>query len=156
MGLIVQAFIFVLMMAALTLFFIPTIIAISRKHANALPIFLTNLYLGVTFIGWAVALIWAFAAEKPAAVQQTQIIPLNHGAGGAVHQSYYAPSKKFGALHYILIIGAALLAAVVVLFILSPTTTGVQQDQATSKIRSGVPMSADELLGNVQTPAGNK
>ncbi len=40
-------------------YFIPTIIAAYRGHTNGIPIFLVNLFLGLTFLGWIVALVWA-------------------------------------------------------------------------------------------------
>lgn len=48
----------------LSLKFLPTIVAVRRKHGNAVPIFLTNLLLGWTIIGWAVALIWAYTEQR--------------------------------------------------------------------------------------------
>ena len=44
-------------------YFLPTIIAIMRKKKNTLAIFLVNLFFGMTFIGWVVALIWALMYE---------------------------------------------------------------------------------------------
>ena len=44
---------------ALALLFLPTLIAKSRNHPNALPIFLVNLFVGWTFIGWVISLVWA-------------------------------------------------------------------------------------------------
>ncbi len=44
---------------SLALYFLPTIIAIARKHPNALAIFLLDFFLGWTFIGWVVALVWS-------------------------------------------------------------------------------------------------
>ena len=41
------------------LLFLPTVIAKSRNHPNTLAIFLVNLFLGWTFIGWVVSLVWA-------------------------------------------------------------------------------------------------
>lgn len=46
------------------LYFIPAIVAIARKHHNAMAIFLTNLFLGWSVIGWIVALIWSFTAVE--------------------------------------------------------------------------------------------
>ena len=46
---------------ALAIYFAPTGIALKRKHHNALPIFVLNLLLGWSFVGWAVALVWALA-----------------------------------------------------------------------------------------------
>ena len=43
----------------LIIYFIPTIVAVMRHHRNLLAIILVNLFLGWTFIGWIVALIWA-------------------------------------------------------------------------------------------------
>ena len=43
----------------LIVYFIPTIVAIVRHHRNLLAIILVNIFLGWTFIGWLVALIWA-------------------------------------------------------------------------------------------------
>ncbi len=44
---------------SLAVYFLPTIIAVVRKKRNALAIFLLNLFLGWTFIGWVVAIVWA-------------------------------------------------------------------------------------------------
>ncbi|BDW99457.1 superinfection immunity protein [Maricaulis maris] len=45
-------------------YFIPTLIALLRGHDNTFAIFLTNLLLGWTMIGWIVALIWSFTAIR--------------------------------------------------------------------------------------------
>lgn len=41
------------------LYFIPSIIASQRKHQNGVIIFLLNLFLGWTIIGWIGALVWS-------------------------------------------------------------------------------------------------
>ena len=43
----------------LAIHFTPFIIALVTKHKNTLAIFIVNLLLGWTFIGWVVALVWA-------------------------------------------------------------------------------------------------
>ena len=43
--------------------FMPTIIASLRHSRSVVGIFLVNLFLGWTVIGWIVALIWAFQSE---------------------------------------------------------------------------------------------
>jgi hypothetical protein len=48
------------MLAVLLFYFLPFVVALARHHRAKLAIFLTNLLLGVTGIGWLVALIWAF------------------------------------------------------------------------------------------------
>jgi uncharacterized membrane protein YqaE (UPF0057 family) len=44
---------------ALTIYFAPTIVALSRGHLSAGAIFILNLLLGWTVLGWVVALVWA-------------------------------------------------------------------------------------------------
>lgn len=53
----------VLVLAAL-LHFLPTLIALLRGHHNGFAIFLTNLLLGWTVIGWIIAFIWSFTANE--------------------------------------------------------------------------------------------
>jgi tryptophan-rich sensory protein len=47
----------------LTLYFLPTIIALITKKRNALAIFLLNFFLGWSFIGWVVALVWSVTKD---------------------------------------------------------------------------------------------
>jgi hypothetical protein len=48
-----------LCVAAYFAYFLPTIIASKRQHRNLASISLVNIFLGWTFIGWFVALLWA-------------------------------------------------------------------------------------------------
>lgn len=43
----------------LIVYFIPTSIALSTHRRNTLSIFLLNLFLGWTFVGWVISLVWA-------------------------------------------------------------------------------------------------
>jgi hypothetical protein len=43
--------------------FLPTIIAALRQSRSVVGIFLVNLFLGWTVIGWIVALVWALRSE---------------------------------------------------------------------------------------------
>lgn len=45
------------------LYFVPTVVAFVRGKRNAVSILLTNLFLGWTFIGWVVALVWATSKD---------------------------------------------------------------------------------------------
>ena len=45
------------------IYFLPTIIAMKRNKRNTNAICLLNLFLGWTFIGWVVALVWSAMAE---------------------------------------------------------------------------------------------
>ena len=53
-----------LLILAAALYFLPGIIASSRGHHNAPAIWILNLLLGWTFLGWAGAMIWAFTAVR--------------------------------------------------------------------------------------------
>ncbi|HKN23133.1 MAG TPA: superinfection immunity protein [Terracidiphilus sp.] len=44
------------------LYFLPTIVAMSRGHRSYGGILVLNLFLGWTFIGWLIALVWACSA----------------------------------------------------------------------------------------------
>lgn len=60
----------------LALYLLPAIVAGSRRHHQATSIFLTNLFLGWTVIGWIAALIWSVSAvhsERRSALQQRQM-----------------------------------------------------------------------------------
>ena len=48
----------------LLLYFLPWIIALARGHHNAGAIFLLNLLLGWTVIGWLFAFIWSFTSVR--------------------------------------------------------------------------------------------
>ena len=45
--------------AGIAVYLAPTIVANKRGHRNAMPIFILNLFLGWTFVGWVGALVWA-------------------------------------------------------------------------------------------------
>lgn len=40
-------------------YLLPTIIAVARSRPNTFAIFLLNLFLGATGVGWVIALVWA-------------------------------------------------------------------------------------------------
>lgn len=53
-----------LLILLLVIYFLPTFIAGSRSHHNGVAIFLLNLLLGWTFLGWVLALIWSATAVQ--------------------------------------------------------------------------------------------
>lgn len=55
---------FLILLILLVPYFLPTIIAFVRKHQNAAPILLLNLFLGWTLIGWIASLIWALSSPQ--------------------------------------------------------------------------------------------
>lgn len=48
-----------MLIGIMIVYFIPTIIGYSKKKKNSGAIMMLNIFLGWTFIGWVVALIWA-------------------------------------------------------------------------------------------------
>ena len=60
------------------LYFLPTVIAIVFRHEpDAIGIFLVNLLLGWTIVGWWVALIWAIASKGSS--REIQHVPVSSG-----------------------------------------------------------------------------
>ena len=58
-------------------YFLPTIIAIVRRKLNAGGIFVLNLLLGWTLIGWVGALVWALSADaQPTIIVNNQPSPV--------------------------------------------------------------------------------
>jgi hypothetical protein len=60
-----------LLTIAAVAYFIPCIIALMRSHRNAMAIFVLNLLLGWSVLGWIIALVWAMTAAKKYAVVAT-------------------------------------------------------------------------------------
>jgi Superinfection immunity protein/Short C-terminal domain len=51
-------------------YFFPTLVALIRRKSNAGAIFILNFFLGWTFIGWIISLVWAVSGNP----QPTQVI----------------------------------------------------------------------------------
>jgi len=69
----------VVIIGLIATYFLPTIIALILRRKNTLAIFLLDLFLGWSLIGWVIALVWAVAKEH----DQTIIIQnMNTQAGG--------------------------------------------------------------------------
>ena len=51
------------------MYFLPSIIALIKSKRDLLAIFLLNLFLGWSVIGWFVAPIWAAKSDVPAVVR---------------------------------------------------------------------------------------
>jgi hypothetical protein len=68
---------FVMLVVAFVAYFLPTFIAAKRGHPNGTGIFLLDLFLGWTFLGWLIALIWSVSAIKaaPAVVDTVKPAP---------------------------------------------------------------------------------
>jgi T4 superinfection immunity protein len=64
-----------LFLIGVAIWWIPGFIASARKHHNCVSIWLVTLFLGWSFIGWVIALVWAFSNPSPA---QPIVIHNNH------------------------------------------------------------------------------
>jgi T4 superinfection immunity protein len=51
------------------MYFLPSIIALARSKRDILAIFLLNVFLGWSIIGWIVALVWAAKTDAPMMVR---------------------------------------------------------------------------------------
>jgi|LauGreDrversion4_2_1035121.scaffolds.fasta_scaffold116716_1 hypothetical protein len=58
-GLRMSGFVAVCITVSLWVYFVPTIVAYYRRHHNKLAIHWTNVFLGWTFLGWVITLIWS-------------------------------------------------------------------------------------------------
>lgn len=72
------------------LYFLPSIIAASRKHARSDAIFTLNLLAGWTIVGWAAAMVWAVAYPGVAMVEEPGIAPVLHRADPGVFPVFEA------------------------------------------------------------------
>jgi hypothetical protein len=52
-----------LILISLLLYFLPTFIAVARNHKEQVAIFVLNLLLGWTFLGWIGAFVWCFTSQ---------------------------------------------------------------------------------------------
>ena len=54
----------ILIVMGLCIYFLPSIWAEKHHHKNAEAIVILNLFLGWTFIGWVIALVWAAMSDS--------------------------------------------------------------------------------------------
>ena len=62
-------------LAGFALYFLPTIIGAARHKSNLVGIFLVNLFLGWSVIGWVIALVWSLSIERVDQVPYAPRIP---------------------------------------------------------------------------------
>ena len=85
-----------MLIMAVLLYFLPTIVALSRGHLSGLAIFLLDLFLGWTLIGWIIAFIWSCTGNTEANFYR-------YGAG-AIDPSGPIPARRTGSLWLVLIL----------------------------------------------------
>ena len=54
---------FIAFIISLIIYFVPTVVAMHRGHRNKVAIIILNIFVGWSFIGWVVALVWSFTAN---------------------------------------------------------------------------------------------
>ena len=67
------------------LYFAPALLATSRRNPNAAAIWLTNLFVGWTVIGWIITLVWALGSPAPPPL--AYVVP-----AGAASSPYASPA----------------------------------------------------------------
>ena len=65
----------IVIVISLISYFLPTVIAMLRGKSNTFAILLLNLFLGWTFIGWIVALVWSVTNDN-----KSQTIVVNNNS----------------------------------------------------------------------------
>ena len=86
MGTVLLVTTLLLVLAFLMLYFLPSIIAHSRKHPHYGTIVFLNLFTGWTVIGWVGCLVWALVNYDK---QQPQVIYMPSPPIKTVHQLGY-------------------------------------------------------------------
>lgn len=79
---------------AVLLYFMPTIVAMVLRE-DPLVIFLVNLFLGWTVIGWFAALFWAVAERKTLQIRQVSTVPASSGRFCSHCGALSAPGAQF-------------------------------------------------------------
>jgi hypothetical protein len=63
LGILLILMIIVGFFVGLAFYFLPSIIGFAKSKKNSWAIFVLNLLLGWTFIGWVIALVWALTHD---------------------------------------------------------------------------------------------
>jgi len=63
-------FLLIIILFSICLYFLPSFIAFRRQKSNKIPIFVLNLFLGWSLIGWVVSLVWSLSQEQHQVVIQ--------------------------------------------------------------------------------------
>jgi hypothetical protein len=61
-----------ILLVVFLIYFAPTFVANSRKHHQRSAVFVLNLFLGWTFVGWVAALVWANTATDNDSIRITR------------------------------------------------------------------------------------
>lgn len=95
-----------LLLVILGVYFLPTIVA--GRHRNSSAIFILNLLLGWTFVGWVIALVWAFT--KP---DQSHRVETEHAIDDGALRQNINRAQAVGSRRRIFWFGWAVVAIIV-------------------------------------------
>jgi hypothetical protein len=121
---------FALLAILLGLYFLPSIVASNRNHSNARSIFVLNLFLGWTFLGWIIALIWANSDNT------LEREPISQASG-----SFNSRTWAFIALF-------AAIAIVAIVLVLKSARKGVNTQEVARLSAPAVPTPQDEVMNS--------
>lgn len=88
----------ILLALGIALYFVPSFVASANGHRQTLAIVVLNVLLGWTLVGWVIALVWAFTAERPAPVVQIAQAPPGPPVSGHTHKDDAADIERFAKL----------------------------------------------------------
>lgn len=74
-----------IIIAVVLVYFLPSVISEARHHRNDAAIFILNLLLGWTVLGWIVALIWSFTSPTVAVQASSAPAAPSSSAGYCPH-----------------------------------------------------------------------
>jgi Superinfection immunity protein len=74
----------ILLLGIICFYFVPTVEAARLRHYNFGAIFMTNLLLGWTVLGWIVALIWSMTKPPPERRDKTDAKKSKANRGGFI------------------------------------------------------------------------
>lgn len=90
---------FIVLIFCFVFYFLPSIIAMYRGKSNTFAIILLNVFLGWTFVGWIVALVWSVTNDaKPQTIIVNNTTTSNEPRNDfqRVNQNFNTPQKAIG------------------------------------------------------------
>lgn len=83
-----------LIIGSVLVYLLPAIIAGNRNHKNGPAIFVLNLFLGWTFLGWVIALVWSFTDNTVQASSKEPIYDETGEIRAEKEQSRHEPTLR--------------------------------------------------------------
>lgn len=81
----------------LLIYFLPTAIAVLKKHPQKTPIILVNIFAGlIGGVGWIIALIWCFITPRPSGMSVSCELEKLHGLKekGIISETEFENQKR--------------------------------------------------------------